>query len=295
LDAAQRVLRRDDEFVPLTPKAFDVLVALVESGGRVVDKEELLKRVWPDTFVEEGSLTQNISNLRKLLARSGNDPQFIQTVFKTGVPVCGSSEAARRDSLENRPRLRIPSVISRGYTYYLALLLLSVAAAFRWEYARPHPLTDKDVLVLADFINSTGDPVFDGTLREALAHQLEQSPVLKVLDDEVMRQDLQLMRRSPQERVTNELARDICLREAEKAMLAGAIARMGESYVIELKAVSCQNGTILARQQAEGADKDHVLQAPAKAAQNMRAKLGESLRSIQRLAPPRIPSHHRFT
>lgn len=84
LDPAQRILMRDDNSIPLTPKAFDVLLALVESGGRVVEKEELLKRVWPDTFVEEGSLTQTISVLRRTLGQSGGGPQYIQTISKRG-------------------------------------------------------------------------------------------------------------------------------------------------------------------------------------------------------------------
>jgi len=142
------------------------------------------------------------------------------------------------------------------------------------------------VLVLADFSNSTGDPVFESTLRDALAYQLQQSPFLKVLDDGVMRQDLQLMRRSAQEHITNDLARDICVREAEKLMLGGSIASLGKSYAIELKTTECQSGATLAREQAEAADKEHVLQALAKAAQGIRAKLGESLSSIETLAPP---------
>jgi hypothetical protein len=112
------------------------------------------------------------------------------------------------------------------------------------------------VLVLADFTSSSSDTVFYGILREALAFQLEQSPFLKVLDDGVMRQDLQLMRRSPHEHVTNNLARDICVREASEAMLSGSIASLGKSYVIELKATNCQTGATLASQQAEAADRE---------------------------------------
>jgi tetratricopeptide (TPR) repeat protein len=165
-------------------------------------------------------------------------------------------------------------------------MLLAGGAFAMWQNMRTIPLTDRDVLVLADFTNSTGDPVFDSTLREALAFQLEQSPFLKVLDDDVVRQDLQLMRRSPAERFTNGLAHDVCVREAEKAMLAGSIASLGKSYILELKATNCQTKATLAREQTEAVDKEHVLQALAKAAQSMRAKLGESLSSIQKLAPP---------
>jgi tetratricopeptide (TPR) repeat protein len=165
---------------------------------------------------------------------------------------------------------------------------LGAAGAFSTLQTRSKPLTDQDVLVLADFTNSSGDSVFDGTLRDALAFELEQSPFLKVLDDEVMRQDLELMRRSPRERITSEIAHDICVREAEKAMLGGSIASLGKSYAIELKATNCQTGATLARQQDVASDKEHVLVALAKAAQGMRAKLGESLVSIQTLSPPEL-------
>jgi tetratricopeptide (TPR) repeat protein len=142
-------------------------------------------------------------------------------------------------------------------------------------------LTDKDVLVLAEFTNTTGDPVFDGTLREALAVQLEQSPFLKVMSDEQVRHNLQLMGRSLEERVTNAIAREICQRESQKAMIGGSIAALGRTYAIALQATNCESGEPLAREQVQAEDKEHVLQAVAKAATGMRGKLGESLASIQ--------------
>jgi len=95
LDAAERVLLRDSEFVPLTPKVFDILLALVERGGRIVEKDELMKRVWPDTFVEEGNLTQNVSVLRKALGESSGGPQFIETIPRRGYRFVGTVREAR--------------------------------------------------------------------------------------------------------------------------------------------------------------------------------------------------------
>jgi tetratricopeptide (TPR) repeat protein/predicted Ser/Thr protein kinase len=146
------------------------------------------------------------------------------------------------------------------------------------------PLTDKDVLMLAEVTNTTGEAVFDGALREALAIQLEESPFLKILSDERIRQDLQLMGRPGPERLSNELAREICVREGEKAMIGGSIAGLGKSYAIMLQATNCQSGETLARQQAEAEDKEHVLRAVGIAATKLRAKLGESLASIEKLS-----------
>jgi tetratricopeptide (TPR) repeat protein len=167
-----------------------------------------------------------------------------------------------------------------------AVLVLTAAGVLVWQRMQARPLTDKDVLVLADFTNSTGDAVFDGTLREALAVQLEQSPFLKVLGDAPVRQSLGLMGRSTKERVTNDIAREICQREGEKATIGGSIASLGKTYAITLQATNCQTGEALAREQVEAEDKEHVLRAVATAATRMRAKLGESLASIQKLDVP---------
>jgi eukaryotic-like serine/threonine-protein kinase len=166
------------------------------------------------------------------------------------------------------------------------VLVLAAGSVFLWRRLQAKPLTDKDVLVLADFTNTTGDTVFDGTLREALAVQLEQSPFLKILGDEQVRQDLRFMGRSAGERITNQAAREICQRENEKAMIGGSIASLGKTYAITLQATNCQTGESLACEQVEAEDKEHVLRAVATAATKMRAKLGESLSSIQKLAVP---------
>jgi tetratricopeptide (TPR) repeat protein len=147
-------------------------------------------------------------------------------------------------------------------------------------------LTDRDTIVLADFTNTTGDPVFDGTLRQALAFQFEQSPFLKIMDDEQVRQDLKLMRLPPGARITSQVAHDICMRDAAAATIDGSIASLGESYVVALQAITCQDGATLAREQTQANDKEHVLNAVGAAATALRAKLGESRSSIRKLNLP---------
>ena len=147
-------------------------------------------------------------------------------------------------------------------------------------------LTEKDTVVLADFVNTTGDPVFDGTLKQALAVELEQSPYLKILPESRMRQALGFMGHPVDERITNDVAREIALREGAKAVLGGSIASLGSSYVITLSAVNAQNGDSLAQEQVEAASKEQVLKALDGGASSLRGKLGESLASVQQFAKP---------
>ncbi len=179
----------------------------------------------------------------------------------------------------------IPARVRRPlYGMAVAVALLAAGVGFLWQ-RRPQapPLTDKDVLVLADFTNSTGDPVFNGTLHDALAVQLELSPFLKVMSDVQVRQSLRLMGVSQGERITNDIAREVCVREREKAMMSGSIAGLGTSYAIILHAINCATGETLAREQVEATEKEQVLTAVGVAARGMRTKLGESLGSIQEL------------
>jgi tetratricopeptide (TPR) repeat protein/tRNA A-37 threonylcarbamoyl transferase component Bud32 len=170
------------------------------------------------------------------------------------------------------------------YGVAAAVVLAPIAVGvFFWHHSQAKPLTDKDILVLANFTNNTGDAIFNATLREALAVQLEQSPFLKVMGDEQMRQDLKLMGRPSDEHLTRQLAREICEREGVKAMVGGTIAQLGKTYAITVEATNCRTGESLARDQQQAADKDHVLQATSVAVGGLRRKLGESLVSIQKL------------
>jgi serine/threonine protein kinase/tetratricopeptide (TPR) repeat protein len=153
-------------------------------------------------------------------------------------------------------------------------------------FHRPPKLTDKDTLVLADFVNNTGDPIFDGTLRQGLAVQLEQSPFLKIMDDGQVQGVLRRMSLPPDARITNSVTHEICVREGAAATIDGSIASLGKSYVITLEAITCNSGSTLAREQIQAQDKEHVLTAVGTAATAMRAKLGESLSSIQKSNRP---------
>ena len=148
------------------------------------------------------------------------------------------------------------------------------------------PLTEKDTIVLADFNNTTGDSVFDDTLKQALAVDLAQSPFLNVLSEDKVRQMLQQMTRSPSERLTRDLAREVCQRAGSKAYLAGSIAALGNQYVIGLNAVNCQTGDSLAEEQERATGKEQVLAAIDKAAAKLRNELGESLGSVQEFDVP---------
>src|SRR5437667_4979809 len=202
--------------------------------------------------------------------------------------------------LEEDPGRRWPSVAelerqlaegaatgSRGKRMLaVAAAILGLSAAAYFYFHRAPRLTDKDTIVLADFVNNTGDPVFDGTLRQGLAIQLEQSPFLKIMDDEQVQRVLRLMSLPPGARITNAIAHEICFREGAAATIDGTIASLGKNYVITLEAIACQDGATLAREQIQAVDKEHVMNAVGSAATAMRGKLGEPHNSIQKQNRP---------
>ncbi len=167
----------------------------------------------------------------------------------------------------------------------LAVIVAAVAGGFFFSH-RNRALTAKDSILLSDFVNTTGDPVFDGTLRQALAVQLEQSPYLNIFPQERVRDTLRYMGHSPDERVTPDLARQICQREGVKAVLNGSISAVGTQYVVGMEAVNCLTGDSLAREQIPVDKKEQVLVAVGKVASNLRSKLGESLASLQKFDAP---------
>ena len=147
-------------------------------------------------------------------------------------------------------------------------------------------LTDRDAILLSDFVNDTGEPVFDGTLRQALAVKLEESPYLNIVSDDRIQYTLRLMGRQPDERLTDAVSREICERQGIKAMVTGSIATLGRHYVVNLTALNCQTGDSIARAQAKATAKERVLSALGAATTRLREKLGESLASIQRFNAP---------
>ncbi len=168
------------------------------------------------------------------------------------------------------------------------ILLAAVGAAYYFFVHRHAPqLTDKDTIVLADFNNTTGDPVFDGTLRQGLSAQLEQSPFLSLISDQRIAQTLALMTQPKDARLTKELGREVCQRTASAATIEGSISSFGSQYVLGLNAVNCHNGDLLAQEQVTANGKEQVLKALGDGATKLRERLGESLASVQKYdAPP---------
>jgi eukaryotic-like serine/threonine-protein kinase len=168
----------------------------------------------------------------------------------------------------------------------LALVLVTGAIVFFSIRGRRPAFTDKDTILLADFVNTTGDSVFDGTLKQALAIHLGQSPFLDIFSEDRVRESLRFMERPPDERITRDVAREICARQGIKAMLLGSISGIGTHYVISLEASNAQSGDVIAREQVEVDGKEQILKALGQAASQLREELGESLSSIQKFDAP---------
>ena len=167
-----------------------------------------------------------------------------------------------------------------------ALVIAALAASSYFYLHRTPKLTDKDTIVLADFTNTTDDTVFDGTLRQGLSVQLEQSPFLSIVSEQQIQQTLQMMDQKQNAKLTPGIARELCQRTGSAAVLDGSIAQVGTQYLLTLKAVNCSNGELLASTEAQASDKSHVLDALGKAASEIRKKLGESHSTVQKFDKP---------
>ena len=181
----------------------------------------------------------------------------------------------------------------RGIVLLSSFLLLFMASGaygiYRLYYRSTlpsKPLTERDTIVVGDFANSTGDPVFDDTLKQGLSVQLAQSPFLALISDRKVAETLRMMGRAPGDRLTVDVAREVCLRTSSKATITGTIATLGSAYVIGLSAVDCESGAMLAEIQERASNKEAVLAALDSAAVNMRTKLGESLSTVQKYSTP---------
>jgi len=169
-----------------------------------------------------------------------------------------------------------------------AVLLVACLGVGAWLYntRRAHALTQTDTIVLADFINKTGDPIFDDTLRQGLAAQLQQSPFLSLVSEQRIQQTLRLMGKPTDSKLSPAIAGDVCQRAGSKAYLSGSISRIGSQYVIGVSAVNCQTGDYLAQEQITANGKENVLRALGEASTQLRAKLGESLKTVEKLDTP---------
>jgi len=277
--------------IKLQEQPFHVLKILLERSGEVVTREELRSAIWQsDTFVDfDNGLNTSINKLREALGDSADSPRFVETLPRRGyrliAPVTGVDGTTRGTgtgvSAAARSRSRKMVV-----TVSVVVLAAGIAGGLLWRARQARRLTEKDTIVLGDFANSTGDAVFDGTLREGLSVQLEQSPFLSLVSEEGIHQTLRMMERPTNTRLTPEITREVCQRTSSAAALEGSVALIGTRYNLILKAVNCASGDLLASTEAEANDKSHVLDALGKAASEMRGKLGESLRTVQKFNTP---------
>ena len=293
VDADKELLLRDNEAVPLSPKAFQVLLVLIRRQKELVTKDELLKTVWPDTFVEEANLSRNIFLLRKALGESPQDHQYVVTVpgrgyrFAEDVQFVPDEELSIVAASHSKVEVQVKESKTWLWIPAAAILLAAIAVGiFKFLPRRSNALSEKDTIVLADFANSTGDPAFDGALRQGLAVQLEQSPFLSLVSEDRIGQMLTLMGRPRDARLTPDVAREICQRTGSTAMIDGSIARLGGQYVLGLKAVSCHSGDAVAEEQTTVDSKEQVLKGLSSAAAQLRTKLGETLSTVQKFDTP---------
>src|SRR5271163_1767400 len=313
------------ELLPVEPKAFRVLLFLLRSPHRLITKDELLDAVWSDCAVSDNSLTRSVALLRRLLGDDTHEPRYIATVptvgyrFLCDVKVVEDGFAGPNaaglpqpqdddevaplqgtpgvEATPHRPSDPLGAALAAGGTPKrwkvivpaAATVLACFVAGYFYLHRAHHGtpiLTDKDTIVLADFTNTTGDLVFDDTLKQGLSIQLEQSPFLDLVSERKVNETLRMMGRSTGDRLTPEITREICLRTGSRAMLSGSIAALGSQYVVGLKALDCNTGDVLAEAQEQAASKEAVLKALDRAAVSLRSKLGESLSSVQKYATP---------
>jgi eukaryotic-like serine/threonine-protein kinase len=284
VDAEKELLLRAGRPVALTQKSFQILLALVRHSGELVTKDEIMKAVWPDTFVEETNLTRNIFSLRKALGDSPEN-QYIITVSGRGYRLAERAQKVPQHDLEilaatrSTVELQVEEGKPRRWIYMLTIgtsILASTLVVIYLVLRRTPHLTEKDAVVIAEFSNSTGDPIFDETLRQGLVVQLEQSPFLQIVSDERVHHVLQLMGKAPNERFAAAAAREVCERIGATALLEGSIASLGQQYVLGLRATHCDTGDLLDVEQATATGKEQVLDALSQMASRFRHRVGES-------------------
>jgi len=291
VDVRSGELRKLGVRINLQEQPFHILTVLLQRPGEVVSREELRSQNWPaDTFVDfDNSLNTAINKLREALGDSADNPRFIETLPRRGyrfiAPVTGVDGTAR-GSASGVSAAALPSSRKIFMTLAGVMLAAGLAGGLLWRSRQARHLTEKDTIVLGDFANSTGDAVFDGTLREGLSVQLQQSPFLSLISGEGIQQTLQMMGQPGNVRLTPQIAREVCQRTNSTTALDGSIALIGARYDLIVKAVNCVNGDLLASTEAQANDKSHVLDALNTTASEMRRKLGESLNTVQKYNTP---------
>jgi DNA-binding winged helix-turn-helix (wHTH) protein/tetratricopeptide (TPR) repeat protein len=280
--------------IRLQEQPLQILALLLERPGQVVTREEIRQKLWSrDTFVEfDDALNTAVRKLRAALNDTADNPRFLETVPRRGyrfvAPVASTPELGTEAPITEAP-IKVRAGRRRYFWPAVALIVAAAAAGGYRRFHRPaFQITPKDTIVLADFSNTTGDVVFDDTLKTALNVSLRQSPFLNVLSDSEITKALQQMTRPASTKLTPELAREVCQRAGSKAYLAGSIGTLGSEYVLGLKAVNCQSGDTLTEDQRTAVSKEKVLDALGEAASRLRGELGESLATVQKFDVPLV-------
>jgi len=314
LDPFKRRLLRGEAVATLPPKLFDTLKYLVENPNRVVGKEELMAALWPGRIVEEGSLSQTIFSLRKVLGGAGDMDRCIVTAPGRGYrftapihlaprwtpPAAADAPAAPAVPvlmpLPDADSAGIPAARSalrfsrRSLRLALAIGVLAALAGGLLYASLPGPAAAPPIvsnsIVLADFVNQTGDTTFDAVPGKVLEIDLEQSPFLNLMPQHQVGETLQQMERPRDAKLTPELAREVCARNQGKAVLSGTIAAIGSRYIVTLEASDCYSGKSLAQGKTETSSKEDVPQALDGLSERMRESLYEALASIHQFDVP---------
>lgn len=292
LDLESGVLSRNGERNRLQGQPLQLLELLLQRPGHLFTREQIQQHLWPDgTVVEfEHSVNAAVKRLREALGDDAEKPTFIETIPRRGYRFIARVE----NSVLPAGAIAVPFLngthARHKQRYFaagaVALLIIAAAlVALRVVLARA-VLTGADVIVLANFVNTTGDPVFDNSLDKALEIKLTESPFLSIFPEASVRAAMGMMRHDPNERVTQQLGIEICKRHGLKAVVVPEIAAFGSRYLITLDAIDAQNQQSIARRQEEAESKDKVIAALGKAASGLRKQLGESLGSLEKYDAP---------
>jgi len=269
------------ERVPVPPVRLnpDLPRKLEEIIDKALEKDRNLR------YQHASDIRTDLQRLKR--ERDSGRPTAMSDTTQLATPAMASSQEKKPESASQSVIAEKPHRSKWKFVVPVAALVSAlIASGLYWRSHKAVKLTDKDTIVLADFTNTTGDPVFDDTLRQGLSVQLEQSPFLSLVSEQQVRQALGLMAQPGDSRLTPEIARDLCRRTQSAAVIDGTIAKLGTQYVLGLKAVSCRTGDVLAEEQATADGKERVLKTLSDSAAKLRAKLGETLGTVRRFDTP---------
>jgi len=300
--------------IKLSGQPFAILAMLLDRPGELITREELKQRLWPvDTFVDfEHSLNSAIKKLRQVLGDSADEPRYIETLPRRGYRFIGTLSSPPVSTENSQVDLPLPSgsvvtvasptpppmapvAIAHASNKHLrewaaiAIVTMAIIGAAVFSKLSGHTrasLSDTDWVLVSDFVNTTGDPIFDGSLKQATTVKLSESPYFNVMLDSKVRQTLQLMNRSPQDRVVPPMSREVCQRAGAKVAVSGSIVAVGNKFAVSLDAENCLTGASLAHIAMPPQSRDQVLKTLGEVVSELRRSLGESLATLTKFDTP---------